>query len=1578
MLSPSQPDPGTASGDSVSRTGLAVPEGALGVEPPTPMLAQGPPPLLVRSKDGDHAAAGVYPSALPSAHAPGGDLESALLDSRAAVAATAATGTAPPMIDVTAPPMTDVTAAPIAQSSSSPGPASTMLDKAFAGAAAESTSSAVPLHVSHGHPPPGTAAPVVQTAPTSSTAASAESVVARNVTPPALPLSHGMLPSDESQGSPSRASGREGFTAPPATNCEPQAPPVVQGLSVQGRNSPVSDTTSGTSAAGADPSAGTPAAEAEFPAGPSSDVDTASEEPKTAAAAGIASASAVTDTCSLACPTSPVLLPSPSTTLKTEAAGITLPTQLAARGSSQACSTSPVTGTKSPRVATAGAAPTKEGVAPELPAVQGACPVSVSSLGAPTTAVAASATSVPPTSTMSAASPPVHDSPPRRPVQPDSATSPATPAADTVLAEKTASPSEPATHTDKPMTPAGGAETFAARSRTQAVSAASLDTTEAAATALSEEPESPLEPGEIRLDSALVAGSTAKIASGGETQRAKSVSPGKAVGLTTDFPAGPLSSSEPAKNSTKMTMMAGRGELIVAGSQTQAAVAKSLGTVKAVKTAPSEGSHSLSEPAERSAESTLRGGLTESVAPGAESHGADSVSSGTTAAPATAPGENASPETAKHVDKIVTPMVRRERIDTGSQGDAGAMSLDTEGAAAKAPSEESLSPSEPTERSAESTTTGLTESTAPAGGTDRADAMSPGTVVVTATAIREKSSSRAEPVKHVDQTTSPVKGGELIAAGSQARDASATPLSTTEAAATALEDAPASPEPAERLAASTSATGLTEGVAPADNLPRADAVSPGTAAADATALREDKPSPAEPTKHVDQTTTPVGGGAHRADDARATSAGAAEAVAIELPKGVPPPTEPAKTTAASTLAAGLAESFAPGGDIQSADAVAPISSAASATVFSVGKLPAEPAKKCSKATATAEGGKRTTVDHETTTDATGTSAMAAASATGFPAGTPISSEPATTCAQTAVTAAAATAVAGGDECVAPGGKTTATVAGTSAAIGAASATVSSAGTPSSLSEPKPTKASTNKTTTAEGVDERIAPGDETQRAGIISSAAAVASSAACSEEAPFSSEPPIAGGKTTAAAGVVETIAPRMPANTKTTGASALSPPTCAATVTSEESPHISESAPVEVVENSSSDGQTEPGAVASEINSSSTDVLHRTEPTTERAKATTGAPVMKNRTSISETEIPVTAPLGVVAAAAAAAPSEETLTSCEPAKKSAKTATASGVVKAVASRIDTPNAAAKAPDAGVVTTASSQEFLSPPERVEIRARKAAADGTDRVRSASETQTAATTDSQGVDATPCSSVSSSLLAGGDQVAEAATGANSQASANANAGLQRGPGGGKKISVGPAPAADANASSSAAAKGGGGGGKKKKKRRDFSTPPPPRSKPRRGQSESPGPAHSVEEYLANTKKGTEAVASITEGTVFWIKFSDTKEVWVECAVVTKVYPRSVKPFEVTWRPFDSGGCNLALNAQKRITLTPRLFVSSPADPEPAGENDPPAGTARQGEFQPARKKFKLTVPPIGSWCIVKPDQPWGQLDPFTYE
>ena len=98
---------------------------------------------------------------------------------------------------------------------------------------------------------------------------------------------------------------------------------------------------------------------------------------------------------------------------------------------------------------------------------------------------------------------------------------------------------------------------------------------------------------------------------------------------------------------------------------------------------------------------------------------------------------------------------------------------------------------------------------------------------------------------------------------------------------------------------------------------------------------------------------------------------------------------------------------------------------------------------------------------------------------------------------------------------------------------------------------------------------------------------------------------------------------------------------------------------------------------------------------------------------------------------------------------------------------------------------------------------------------------------------------------------------------------------------------------------------------------------------------------------------------------------------QMHPKSAKPYEVEWRPYDSTGCNIALNPKKRIALTPRLFVGKPEDFEHAAEGDPPAGTALRGEFKTTTKRHVLTVPPIGSWCIVKESQPWGNLGPFAF-
>lgn len=97
--------------------------------------------------------------------------------------------------------------------------------------------------------------------------------------------------------------------------------------------------------------------------------------------------------------------------------------------------------------------------------------------------------------------------------------------------------------------------------------------------------------------------------------------------------------------------------------------------------------------------------------------------------------------------------------------------------------------------------------------------------------------------------------------------------------------------------------------------------------------------------------------------------------------------------------------------------------------------------------------------------------------------------------------------------------------------------------------------------------------------------------------------------------------------------------------------------------------------------------------------------------------------------------------------------------------------------------------------------------------------------------------------------------------------------GKRILMPPAPAdraaggAAGNSSNAGGSNGGNGGGSskpKKTKRRDSANAvaPRPLKSSRRGQSETPGPAHSVEEYLANTQRGRDAVASISEGTGGW--------------------------------------------------------------------------------------------------------------------
>lgn len=77
--------------------------------------------------------------------------------------------------------------------------------------------------------------------------------------------------------------------------------------------------------------------------------------------------------------------------------------------------------------------------------------------------------------------------------------------------------------------------------------------------------------------------------------------------------------------------------------------------------------------------------------------------------------------------------------------------------------------------------------------------------------------------------------------------------------------------------------------------------------------------------------------------------------------------------------------------------------------------------------------------------------------------------------------------------------------------------------------------------------------------------------------------------------------------------------------------------------------------------------------------------------------------------------------------------------------------------------------------------------------------------------------------------------------------------------------------------------------------------------------------------------------------------------------------------------MALNPKKRIVLTPRLFVTSSDDVKAEEEKieGPPSGTEDKEGFALPSKKLMLNVPPIGSWSIVKPDQPWGELGPFGF-
>lgn len=85
----------------------------------------------------------------------------------------------------------------------------------------------------------------------------------------------------------------------------------------------------------------------------------------------------------------------------------------------------------------------------------------------------------------------------------------------------------------------------------------------------------------------------------------------------------------------------------------------------------------------------------------------------------------------------------------------------------------------------------------------------------------------------------------------------------------------------------------------------------------------------------------------------------------------------------------------------------------------------------------------------------------------------------------------------------------------------------------------------------------------------------------------------------------------------------------------------------------------------------------------------------------------------------------------------------------------------------------------------------------------------------------------------------------------------------------------------------------------------------------------------------------------------------------------------WRPYDCSGCEIAASPQKRISLTPRLFVGHIEDQERLKSGEPPAGTESQACPALAEKKFPLNVPPIGSWCLADAGQPWGSLGPFAF-
>lgn len=135
----------------------------------------------------------------------------------------------------------------------------------------------------------------------------------------------------------------------------------------------------------------------------------------------------------------------------------------------------------------------------------------------------------------------------------------------------------------------------------------------------------------------------------------------------------------------------------------------------------------------------------------------------------------------------------------------------------------------------------------------------------------------------------------------------------------------------------------------------------------------------------------------------------------------------------------------------------------------------------------------------------------------------------------------------------------------------------------------------------------------------------------------------------------------------------------------------------------------------------------------------------------------------------------------------------------------------------------------------------------------------------------CAAVVPMLSPTGKDAAAAASisegGPKSSGSSNVAIGPNSGGGGRDGGGGNPASKTDRSKSALSAAAGGGESAsssvnlrKRPDKRKDLNAAPAPRSvkSSRRGAS-VPGPAHSVQEYLANTQRGTEAVASVRRGT-----------------------------------------------------------------------------------------------------------------------